>query len=282
MTDEKEEAPVEEKNEVVLETEITVEDNVAVVETPSEEALEEILGDKTEADVIVIDVTKEAKDATVVELPVDLIEAIAEAAADEDNTVDSLAIKLPVGTVTIDAKTLSALVEQAEGDSIRLVLEKDTEHRLNEKQTKAVADYEVHEFIEAYFICTKTEKRISDFKGGVAILSIPFEIPAGKVAKGFKVWYVDDEGGMEELVTWHEDGHLFWEVGHFSDFVIIYDETAEAVEDSVVVDTESADGATIEEPAESAGFPWWIIAGVVVVVVVVFVLKRKKDEDIED
>ena len=282
VTDEKEEAPVEEKNEVVLETEITVEDNVAVVETPSEEALEEILGDKTEADVIVIDVTKEAKDATVVELPVDLIEAIAEAAADEDNTVDSLAIKLPVGTVTIDAKTLSALVEQAEGDSIRLVLEKDTEHRLNEKQTKAVADYEVHEFIEAYFICTKTEKRISDFKGGVAILSIPFEIPAGKVAKGFKVWYVDDEGGMEELVTWHEDGHLFWEVGHFSDFVIIFDETAEAVEDSVVVDTESADGATIEEPAESAGFPWWIIAVVAVVVVIVFVLKRKKDEDFED
>ncbi|MBE6931574.1 MAG: S-layer homology domain-containing protein, partial [Ruminococcaceae bacterium] len=77
--------------------------------------------------------------------------------------------------------------------------------------------------IEVYFVCNETGRRISDFNGGEAVLKVPFEIPAGKVAKGFSVWYVDDFGRKTKHETWHENGHIHWKTGHFSDYVIIYD-----------------------------------------------------------
>ena len=59
---------------------------------------------------------------------------------------------------------------------------------------------------------------------GVATLSIPFPVPAGHHASAFHALYVSDTGDVEQLATRYEAGKLHWNVGHFSDFMIVYDE----------------------------------------------------------
>ena len=74
---------------------------------------------------------------------------------------------------------------------------------------------------EVYLFCVKDNKRISDFEGGVATLSVLFKVPNGLDANKFSVWYVADDGKTEKLTTWYENGHLVWAVDHFSDFIIV-------------------------------------------------------------
>ena len=94
---------------------------------------------------------------------------------------------------------------------------------MNVKQENAVKDWNIYGGYKAYLLCVKANKRISDFEGGVATLSVPFEIPNGLKAEKFAVWYVADDGKTEKLETWHEDGKLCWSVDHFSDFIIVYE-----------------------------------------------------------
>jgi len=176
---------------------------------------------------------------------------------------------------------MRAIIETAHGETVHLVLNDSADNSLTDKQKDAIEKHDVHGMIEAYFACTTSGRRVSDFNGGKATLRIPFEIPSGYAEDGFGVWYISDEGAMEEMETWYENGHIIWEVSHFSDFVIIYEEpeteTEESEEMEVVVSTEEVETTEV-------GFPWWIAIIMVVVVGIVGILvnnkkKRRKDEE---
>ena len=152
------------------------------------------------------------------------IEKVAEKANKTDSDLNSLEVKLPSGSIVFDAKTLQAITDEAEGSYVRLVLDKTGNKQLNNVQKSVLSGLEVYGGYEAYLYCTKTNKRIADFNGGVVTLSVPFTVPAGKSAENFSVWYISDSGKMERLSTWYANKRLYWSVGHFSDFVIVYDE----------------------------------------------------------
>ena len=152
----------------------------------------------------------------------ELIEKVAEEAAKANSKLDSLEVKLPSGSVVLDAETLQTITEEAECNMIRLVLDKVGEKRLNEKQKDALDGKTVYGGYEAYLYCVKGQKRISDFEGGEATLSVPFKVPAGKSAENFSVWYISDSGNLTRLPTWFDGKNICWSVGHFSDFVILY------------------------------------------------------------
>ena len=119
---------------------------------------------------------------------------------------------------------MRAVINQTKGSLIRLVLDDAGTAQLNHTQKTAIAGLNVHGGMEVYLLCVTGNKRISDFEGGVATLSIPFPVPAGHQASAFHALYVSDAGDMEWLATRYADGKLHWDVGHFSDFVIVYDE----------------------------------------------------------
>ena len=187
------------------------------------EEIDHIVGDHVNTGIVEIDLTELDDEVTKILLPVTTIEHIVEAAEEAHNDTEALQVDFPHGSVKLDDKTMRAVVEQAECNEIILVLEDVGETRLNEKQETAVKDWNVYGGYEAYLLCVKANKRISDFEGGVATLSVPFEIPNGLKAEKFAVWYVADDGSTEKLETWYEDGKLSWSVDHFSDFIIVYE-----------------------------------------------------------
>ena len=185
--------------------------------------IDHIIGDKDKDGLIEIDLTKLDEDVCKIILPVSSVEHIISEAEETHNEHEALQVDFPHGSVKLDDKTMRAIVEQAECNEVILVLEDVGETRLNEKQENAVKDWNVYGGYEAYLLCVKANKRISDFEGGVATLSVPFEIPKGLKAEKFAVWYVADDGKTEKLDTHYEDGHLVWDVSHFSDFIIVYE-----------------------------------------------------------
>ena len=185
--------------------------------------IDRIIGDKDKDGLIEIDLTELDEDVCKIILPVSSVEHIISEAEETHNEHEALQVDFPHGSVKLDDKTMRAIVEQAECNEVILVLEDVGETRLNEKQENAVKDWNVYGGYEAYLLCVKANKRISDFEGGVATLSVPFEIPNGLKAEKFSVWYVADDGTTEKLDTRYENEHLVWDVGHFSDFIIVYE-----------------------------------------------------------
>ena len=214
------------ENTVHADVTIVDEDTVKLEEMDFEE-IDHVVGDHVETGVVEIDLTGLDDDVTKVVLPVNTVEHIVEAAEEAHNDTEALQITFPFGSVKLDDKAMRAIVEQAECNEVMLVLENVGETRLNEAQNAVIADWNVYGGYEAYILCVASNKRISDFEGGVATLSVPFTVPAGLDGSKFSVWYVADDGNTEKLDTHYANGQLVWDVSHFSDFIIVYEDVVE-------------------------------------------------------
>jgi len=228
--------------------------------------IDHIIGDKDKDGLIEIDLTELDKEITKIELPMASIRHIVEAAEETHNEHEHLQIDFPQGSVTMDDKTLRAIIDTVgEETTAILVLESVGTDRLNDKQDKALEGAKVYGGYEAYLVCNNTGIRVSDFKGGVATLSVPFEVPNGLKAEKFSVWYVADDGTTEKLDTRYENEHLVWDVGHFSDFIIVYegDETPITPEGPQTGDN-------------SKLWLWWLLLIVSFVGITVICIEQKK------
>ena len=207
-----------------IHADVTINDNTVELHELDFDEIDHIVGDHVNTGIVEIDLTKLDEDITKIELPMASIKHIVEAAEEAHNDTEALQIDFPNGSVKLDDKTLRAIINTVgEETTVDLVLESVGTDRLNDTQDAALDGQKIYGGYEAYLICNNTGVRVSDFKGGVATLSVPFEIPTGLKAEKFAVWYVADDGKTEKLETWYEDGKLSWSVDHFSDFIIVYE-----------------------------------------------------------
>ena len=200
---------------------VTINGTTATISEIDPAELKKVIGT---TGIVKIDLSGLNMDIDRVNLPTNSIKVIVNAAEHAHNDAVSLAVVFRHGTVTLDAKTMRAVINQTKGSLVRLVLDDAGTAQLNHTQKTAIAGLNVHGGMEVYLLCVTGNKRISDFEGGVATLSIPFPVPAGHQASAFHALYVSDAGDMEWLATRYADGKLHWDVGHFSDFLIVYDE----------------------------------------------------------
>ncbi len=210
--------------ENTVHAEVTVSGSAVEVKPLDPAEIEQIVGDDVQTGVVEIDLSGLDSGVTQVTLPVETLEAITQAAEDAGNDTESIAIIMPQGTVEIDDAAMRAVLDQAAGNAVILVLEDTGNAQLNEDQRAAIEGQEVHGGFEAYFECAATGERIGDFKGGTATLSVPFAVPEGKKGSGFSVWYVSDGGEVQRMKTFHVGGRLMWHVPHMSDYVVVYED----------------------------------------------------------
>ena len=207
-----------------IHADVTIDDDTVELHELDFDEIDHIVGDHVNTGIVEIDLTKLDEDITKIELPMASIKHIVEAAEEAHNDTEALQIDFQNGSVKLDDKTLRAIINTVgEETTVDLVLESVGTDRLNDTQDAALDGQKIYGGYEAYLICNNTGVRVSDFKGGVATLSVPFEIPTGLKAEKFAVWYVADDGKTEKLETWYEDGKLSWSVDHFSDFIIVYE-----------------------------------------------------------
>ena len=253
-----------------IHADVTIDGDTVELHELDFDEIDHIIGDHVNTGIVEIDLTELDDEITKIELPMASIKHIVEAAEEAHNDTEALQIDFPHGSVKLDDKTLRAIIDTVgEETTVDLVLESVGTDRLNDTQDKALEGAKVYGGYEAYLICNNTGVRVSDFKGGVATLSVPFEIPNGLKAEKFAVWYVADDGTTEKLETWHDDGKLHWSVGHFSDYIIVYEGDETPI---------TPGGA---QTGDNSMIGLWITIAVLsagMIFILVFWKRRKKDE----
>lgn len=140
-----------------------------------------------------------------------------ESAADNDN---SLTLDLRYGEVTLSPDALSAVADQAGSTVTMTVAPVDTDE-LNSRQQAAVGDAPVFDLT-----IRSGSTVISDFDGGLATVSIPYELPSNQDPAGVVVWFLDDDGNITPCETMYDTRTetVIFTTRHFSKYVIGYEE----------------------------------------------------------
>ena len=166
----------------------------------------------TEGEDVVIDVTGTTEKAESVIIPTQVVEKITEA----DTAVE---IKLPDATVSFDKTAIGSIGTQAGTASVTIVAKEVEKAALNTEQKAALEEKEVCAVLnlEAY----AGQSKITEFGGGKVTISVPFELPQGRVGADYYVAYVADDGKITAMPTTYADGVLSFETTHFSSYVVL-------------------------------------------------------------
>lgn len=179
------------------------------------------------SDVAVLGAIKDSKDSTVVELPVlvegEIVTTVTVPVSSMEAVVDEnkgLLLETSDVTVTLDAKTVAKVVEQAgSATNITIEVKEIDAEALNSDQQAAFKDKSVEVVISAKILANG--KIISDFKGGKVTVEIPFEPAEGYDASEYKFVYIDDVGKVTDIPSEYFNGAMVVELEHFSEYAIV-------------------------------------------------------------
>lgn len=210
---------------------VDIANELATVSTISKDLIEEIASQEINGNAIVLDLSKaEGSNVSKVTLTKETIANIADVLSSADNNKESLVVKTNTATVTINSTALAAVVNQANAESIQIVVENKAEANLNDSQQATVNEImkdetkEVVQTFEAYIISGGT--KISDLNGGeISIGKVDFNLPDGRDPKKYQVYAISENGELVTLETWVEDGFIFFNTDSLSDYVLVYDES---------------------------------------------------------
>lgn len=138
-------------------------------------------------------------------------------AADNNNGVT---VELKNGEVTLSPEALAAVAAQA-GATVTLTVDPVDTDELNSRQREAVGDAPVFDLT-----IKSGGKTITDFDGGLATVSLPYELPEGQDPAGVVVWFMDDNGNITPCETMYDlrTETVIFTTRHFSKYVIGYQE----------------------------------------------------------
>ena len=149
-----------------------------------------------------------------------------------------LVLTSPVATVKFDAKALKAISKQADGKVTLKVAPVETA-ALTEEQKAVVGDNLVVELL-----LLSDGKVISDFEGGNATVTIPYELKDGEAAEGLVVYFLDNDGKLYECETSYDAANkcITFITTHFSKYVVGYDadKAASSVSNNSTSNTDSS------------------------------------------
>lgn len=184
----------------------TVSGSTAKIKNVTDEQLDKVGTGKE----VTVDLSSLNKSVTGVTFPKTTLENIAESEA------SGLEVKLPGGTTAVfDKTTVAAIAEQAAGRDIQLVIDTTLKAAqvLTGAQKSAIQGMKSALVLEAYF--TSNGKRISNFKGGEAELTVSYP-----TTKPVRVWYLTEAGALEEVPSSFDGKSASFVVKHFSNYVI--------------------------------------------------------------
>ena len=190
---------------------------------------------------VTVDVSGLNNSVDEVVLPAEMVKKVADAVADKGNDASGLEIRLPTGTVTLDAMTVATLAQQSNGKNLKVHLNTVSETALNNAQQSTVKVLNTLVVLDA---CVSADgRRISDFNGGTATFSVPVILADGQNAAGVTAYFVAENGEKTEIPCTYDGKNATGTVTHFSNYVIAYNaekaaEFVRTVEDAAkVLDT---------------------------------------------
>jgi uncharacterized repeat protein (TIGR02543 family) len=132
----------------------------------------------------------------------------------------SVEVKFPVGSVTLDAKAVTALISNPQGDTLRIVVN-GAKTALTNSQIQVIGSrpsYDISVF--------KGSLEIKEFGGGILGVSIPYVLKPGESASRLAVYHVSADGKREKVDSSYDVAakKVNFKTAHLSTYYIGYDE----------------------------------------------------------
>lgn len=170
-----------------------------------------------------IDMSGAKKTIKSVKLPTSVVKDLAK----EDSTVETLDIKLSSGSVSFDAEALKTISEDAKGSQITLNIDNATA-KLTNTENNTIKDISSPTVVEVSLL--SNNKTISDFKGGKAVVSVPYELKEGQIAESVIAQHIGENGVLTAMETSYDEktNTVSFVAPHFSKYAIsaIYEKDA--------------------------------------------------------
>ena len=106
-------------------------------------------------------------------------------------------------------------------------------------------------------------------------LYFPFVLEPEKREDGYKAYHIADSGEMTRMPCFYENGYMIIETPHFSDFVLIYEESTGA--ENTIIEGNIVTGGT-EQAEKLPIIPMLLIVVSVVVIAAFFLYKKRTNE----
>ena len=159
---------------------------------------------------------------TEVEIPKKALESIA-----KDTNAD-LVIKTDGGQVVLDNRTLETIVAEAEGDTVKITVNENSQLKEEQKSVLDIIGDRGHIFDLAAII---GGKHIHDFRGGRAHVTLP--MPEKLKGKDIVIIHISDKGICEILnhtmETVGAEKYIKFTTSHFSNFAVVEKADAEKI-----------------------------------------------------
>lgn len=136
-----------------------------------------------------------------------------------DDANQPVFINAQLATVEFDKKAIDTIGAAADSGDVTLTVRKVASSELSDKDLALVGSRLVYDLT-----VSKGGKIISDFKGGHATVTIPYELKSGETPNAVVIYYLTDDGTLK-VVRGHFDVSLkavVFKTTHFSSFVIGY------------------------------------------------------------
>ncbi len=135
----------------------------------------------------------------------------------QNEQIAALAINSDLANIEFDKQALAAIIEQGKelsGDiQIKMALQDNS--LLSAANQALVGDNPVYDF--SLF---KGEDYIGDLGQGKVKISLPYQLAANQTAADIVVWYIDENGHAQPMITEYQDGILTFYSNHFSLYMI--------------------------------------------------------------
>lgn len=203
---------------VTTSVETSLEDGAAVAEVNHKtlaDAVKQAISRAAEGEGPAVTLDLDTADASAVQvsLPAGALAALAEQEG------ASLTVASQVARVTFDSGALSSIVEQA-AEQVVLTVSPVPADDMTPAQAEAAGEFPVTELT-----LQSGDGAISDFGGGSASVTLPYDLELGLSPECVVVWYLDEEGGVTPCDTRYNPvtDEVTFTTGHFSKYAIAYD-----------------------------------------------------------
>lgn len=177
----------------------------------------------TESDTIEISVYPVASDTEVTIAKENIREMI------NKGNIEQLDICTIAANVSIRKDALQTILNEADGEDIKITILERCHYALTETQKEIVGDRPVYKFT-----VESGGEKISEF-GGSIIISLPYYLQEGENPDGVTVFYIDKNGNIEETETLCDGYSVTFTTNHFSEYFIrnVIEEQKELIEDVI-------------------------------------------------
>ena len=123
--------------------------------------------------------------------------------------------------VEFDSTAMKALIAGATTDRIYIVAKAILKEELSTPQLAALENKQLALPVRCFVY--SGNKPISDFGGGIATVYVPYRAYTDTKIEDYKFYYLTKDGSFEDIDDVYQNGFFYFNVEHFSEYVLIYE-----------------------------------------------------------